>query len=89
MGHRLTPDQMVTVKAIAPFEVAEAMALWAQRVRADADAFAPDRALTEEDEQASRGWANGLGVPIPYIDETNQAYGERVAFAIFTLLKEI
>ena len=33
--------------------------------------------------------ANGLGVPIPYIDETNQAYGERVAFAIFTLLKEI
>lgn len=89
MEHRLTPEQMVTVKAIAPFEVAEAMALWAERARADADAHAPDRELTMDDEQASRGWANGLGAPMPYSDETHQAYGERVAFAIFTLLKEI
>nr|WP_312447222.1 hypothetical protein [Brevundimonas naejangsanensis] len=85
----LTPDQMVKVIAIAPFEIAEAMALWASRARADADAHAAGRSLSMADEEASRSWANGLGAPTPYSFETDQAFGERVAAAIHTLIKEI
>lgn len=85
MANRLTPDQMVSIKAVAPFEVAEAMALWTTRARASM----PDRELTADDEEASKAWANGLGPPTPLMSETAREFGERAAFAIFTLLKEI
>lgn len=85
MARRLTPDQMVAVKAVAPFEVAEAMALWTVRARADM----PHRELTADDEEASQAWANGLGPPTPLMTESAREFGERAAFAIFTLLKEI
>ena len=84
----LTPEQMVTMKGFAPFEVVEAMALWAMRAQDDANAHAPDRELTEADTAIAMTWANGLGPPCK-TDETPEAFGLRVATALFTLIKEI
>lgn len=101
MGHRLTPDQMVTVKAIAPFEIAEAMALWAERYKAehDADLAAINARRRWGDyvspypqpvfEEKMMAMCGGLGTPWQLAAESHKSYGERVAFAIFTLLKEI
>lgn len=91
MAVKLTPDQMVTVKAIAPFEIAEAMAFWCYRARRDLDAWveANGREMTARDEPDSSGWAGGLGPPCPTEGERPREFGERCAAAIFTLLKEI
>lgn len=88
MGHRLTPDQMVRVKAIAPFEIAEAMVLWSERAEADYQALHVVNPC-DCDIAESMAWANGLGLPFQVNGETREAFGLRVATAIFTLLKEI
>lgn len=97
----LTPEQMVKVMAIAPFEIAECMAVWAERYKAESDAamaqarsrrargeyVGPDpQPLFEEKMMAMCG---GLGTPWQLAAETHKAYGERVATAITVLIKEI
>ncbi len=98
---QLTAEQMVKVVALAPFEVAMAMALWAERYKAEHDSDIAEAAarrgrgevvaplaapLFEEQMMAMCG---GLGTPWQLAAETHVAYGERVAAAIFTLIKEI
>ena len=92
---KLTPDQMVSIKAVAPFEIAEAMALWLERVRAEAKdtPMVLRTDLTPEDMDdvlfGDESSCNGLGTPWPLDAERPKEFGERTAFAIFTLLKEI
>lgn len=88
MAKSLTPDQMVSIKAVAPFEIAEAMVLWSERAEADLAAFGVENPC-HCDIAESFKWANGLGLPHKVGDETREAFGLRVATAIFTLLKEI
>lgn len=80
----LTPDQMVAVRAFAPFEVAEVFALWAARVREDLG----DRDATPELEPEARTWCGGLGPPV-CMNETPEAFGLRCATALFYLIKEV
>ncbi len=62
----LTPEQMVAVKAIAPFEVQHALAAWADAARRDLDAHVErlGRELTVGDEVDARTWADGHGPPM-------------------------
>lgn len=85
----LTPQQMVEVRAFAPFEIVEVMKEWHARwdqTRKDAclstlsDAEAAIILLTGMD---------GLGAPYRCAFETAEEFGQRVATAIFTLIKEI
>lgn len=97
----LTPEQMVKVVALAPFEIAEAIALWADRYKAEHDAeierIRARRARGEfvgadaqpAFEEKMMAMCGGLGTPWQLAAETHTAYGERCAAAIFTLLKEI
>lgn len=91
MVAKLTPEQMVMPKALAPFEVAECFAEWANRCRVDLDSFitAHGRYPAEAEEPSTMAWANGLGPCLPVAGETNREYGDRCALALFTLIKEI
>ena len=80
----LTPDQMVAVRAFAPFEVAEVFALWAARARAELG----DRDPTAELEPEAMTWCGGLGPPV-CMNETPEAFGLRCATALFYLIKEV
>lgn len=84
----LTPQQMVEVRAFAPFEIVEVMTLWQERAEADCRALGVDRPC-DCDIQESMKWANGLGLPFQVHNETREEFGLRVATAIFTLIKEI
>lgn len=79
---QLTPDQMVAPKAIAPYEVALAFKLWSERARAEGDASSFPLNDAEFD-------CGGLGAPWPMREERPADFGERVAAALFTLIKEI
>lgn len=85
---KLTPEQMVIAKGIAPFEVQHAMALWAKEARDDAERHAGERELNDGDEEASRAWARGFGPPCPLQNESNRDFGLRCAEALFFYLKE-
>lgn len=87
---KLTPEQMVSPKGIAPFEVQHAMALWAKEARDDADAFcaATGGGLEPHHEEASKSWARGFGPPCPLKNESNRDFGLRCAEALFFYLKE-
>ena len=89
MANRLSPEMMVKVRAIAPFELALALQAWTERARADADAAVGDRMLTPEDETISRGWCDGYGPPCPLASETARDFGERAVAAIDHFMKEI
>lgn len=84
----LTPDQMVKVMAIAPFEIAECMVLWSERAEADFNALGVENPC-DCDIAESMTWANGLGLPQQVRGETREAFAQRVAVAIHTLIKEI
>lgn len=75
----LTPEQMTTVKAVAPFEIADIFAEWARRDEAS-------EALGFESQSERCG---GLGPPWPMISETPEDYGRRVAAVFIQLLKEV
>lgn len=89
MANRLTPDQMVSVKAVAPFEIALVFKLWAEMMQVEAhrQGFKPDHVCNIDID--ANGTCNGLGAPWPHRGERSSEFGERAAFAIFTLLKEI
>lgn len=87
----LTADQMVSPKAVAPFEAALAFQLWqekfiaeahAQGVPADGDEAEGAMIITAE-------ICDRLGPPFPLLSERPAEWGERAAAALFTLLKEI
>lgn len=87
---KLTPEQMVIAKGIAPFEVQHAMALWAKEARDDVDAHVANfgRDITADDEGIARSWARGFGPPCPLKNESNRDFGLRCAEALFFYLKE-
>lgn len=87
---KLTPEQMVIPKGIAPFEVQHAMALWAKEAREAADAHVETlgRGLDPDDEAVARSWARGFGPPCPLTNESNRDFGLRCAEALFFYLKE-
>lgn len=85
----LTPQQMVEVRAFAPFEIVEVMKEWCCRWSTECSihSFA-----TMHDEHAQRFMeiaCDGLGAPVRHTGETSEEYGLRIATAIFTLIKEI
>ena len=85
----LTPQQMVEVRAFAPFEIVEVMKEWLERWGA---AMAADQFHLMDDDQAiefMRTACDGLGAPYQSRAETREQFGIRVATAIFTLIKEI
>lgn len=86
---KLTPDQMVIPKGIAPFEVALAFQLWNERMIRDAAAHGDTLGPDSEGHIIDGHSADGLGPPWPLLDERPAEYGERVAAALFTLIKEI
>lgn len=75
---KLTPDDMVSVKGFAPFEVADVFAEWDRR----------SRALTADQLLAGDCLA-GLGPAWPMSGETPEAYGLRAATALWALIKEV
>ena len=83
---KFSPDEMVSPKAIAPFEAAMALKLWSDRVNASA-AGLPASAYA--DPQDALKLADGLGPVNPVKGETSREWADRVTFALFTLIKEI
>jgi len=85
MARKLTADQMVAPKAIAPFEAAEAFKLWSERWNQRAPEWTHDSPWSE--------WAaaslDGLGPPFRLEAERDNEFGERCAVALFTLIMEI
>ncbi len=87
---RLTPDQMVDVKAMAPFELAEIFTEWDRRWTVDAAGPSMQgRMTTEEWKAAANATCNGLGPPFRFHHEDPTDYGQRIAAGIITLLKEV
>lgn len=80
----LTPEQMVSVRAFAPFEVAECFALWAAMAREELGDRFPSRDLEPE----AMTWCGGLGPPVA-MNETPEAFGLRCATALFHLIKKV
>lgn len=78
---QLTDQDMMAVKAIAPFEVAEIFAEWARRW---------DQLGAETDPAKVRATV-AMGRPERNTRdrETPEQFGHRVAVALFTLLKEV
>lgn len=99
MANRLTPDQMVTIKAIAPFEVVEALNLWAEQYRVFWEAArgphdvssqsAAEALMASLEDEAIPNCCGGLGPPFRQNREEISDWSLRCATAIFTLLKEI
>lgn len=83
---KLTPAEMVSPKAIAPFEAAMAFVLWSRRVNADAEGRKPAELA---DPTVALQLAGGLGPVNPVSGETDREWADRVTFALFTLIKEI
>lgn len=84
-----TPEQMVQIRAFAPFEIVEVMTEWQQRW---GSAKASDLIHPMDDDQAigiTRHACDGLGPPFRNGAESYEEFGLRVATAIFTLIKEI
>lgn len=91
-----TDSEMVSVRAFAPFEIVEVMAEWTKRYKEENDADRKDPDIRwkmsremgffyERREQR----VGGLGAPYRYYSETPEAFGLRVAAAIFRLIKEV
>lgn len=89
MVRKLTPNQMVSPKAIAPFEAAEAFKLWNERLVADASRMGIAQAGVDDWGVIHREACEGLGPPWPMFGERPSDFGERCAVALFTLIKEI
>lgn len=90
MRPKLTPEQMVSPRAFAPFEVAEVFAEWGRQSRAHLEAFQAEHGhYPTGSEVEALEWCNGLGPSLPIVGETNREFGERAALALFTLIKEI
>lgn len=83
---KLTPDQMVSPKAIAPFEAAMAFQQWSARATAEGRELGINH---QSDPQACQVLVDGLGPANPMTGETHREWGERMAVALFTLIKEI
>lgn len=81
-----SPDEMVSPKAIAPFEAAMALKLWSDRVNASMAGRLP---LEFADPQKALALADGLGPVNPVQGETSREWADRATFALFTLIKEI
>lgn len=83
---KFSPEEMVSPKAIAPFEAAMALTLWSNRVNADAENLSSAECM---DPEACLKLAGGLGPINPVRGETSREWADRVTFALFTLIKEI
>ncbi len=79
---KLTPNDMVRPKGIAPFEAALAFQLWIERTSAALQDHHHHRDELPE-------ICGGLGPSYRLQDERPTEYGERCAVALFTLIKEI
>lgn len=80
----LTPEQMVAVRAFAPFEMVEVFVLWGEMMEQELqglDVF--------EQIPTPAKVCGGLGPPSPMLDETLQAFGLRCATALFHLIKKV
>lgn len=86
---KLTPGEMVAPKAIADFEVALAFKLWNERLIADAAQQNAGLAPDDEGPIIDGNSCGGLGPMWPLLDERPSEYGERVAIALFSLIKKI
>lgn len=87
---KFSPEEMVSPKAIAPYEAAMAFKLWNERMQAEAQA----QGLSEDDVAegaliVTQDIIGGLGPPWPMLNERPADFGERAALALFTLIKEI
>lgn len=80
----LTPEQMVSVRAFAPFEVADVFAAWAEMARQELG----DRVPLPSMEAEAMTWCGGLGPPV-CMNETPEAFGLRCATALFYLIKKV
>lgn len=84
MARELTPGEMVQARAIAPFELEALLKDWS----ADAFQWAIDHGVQPRD-QALLEMHDGAGPPWPVETDTARTYAQRMAVAIFTLIKEI
>lgn len=87
---KFSPEEMVSPKAIAPYEAAMAFKLWQERMQAEA----ASQGLTSDDLEEGAmivtvDIIGGLGPPWPMLGERPADFGERAALALFTLIKEI
>lgn len=80
----LTPEQMVAVRAFAPFEVADVFSHWAEWAREELG----DREALPGMEPEAMTWCGGLGPPV-CMNETPEAFGLRCATALFHLIKKV
>jgi len=87
MAQQLKPEDMVKVRALAPFEIAEAIALWTAEDANEPEAY--DGLNGARLEAAVLERCRGLGPARKTMFETDRQYGERVATAIVHYLKEI
>ena len=88
---KFSPDEMVSPKAIAPYEAALAFKLWNESMQAEAltQGTTLKQAASEGDLIVTADVCNGLGPPWPLLNERPADFGERCAVALFTLIKEI
>lgn len=86
---KFSPDEMVSPKAIAPYEAAMAFKLWMERMAEEAAAQRVDLNHADEAMIITLEIIGGLGPPWPMLGERPADFGERAALALFTLIKEI
>ena len=87
-----SPEEMVSPKAIAPYEAALAFKLWQERMIAEAGAQGLDNDPDADEITpmiVTSDIIGGLGPPWPMLGERPADFGERCALALFTLIKEI
>ena len=86
---KFSPDEMVSPKAIAPYEAAMAFKLWLEKMQGEAKAQGVDMDEPDDAVVVTSDIIGGLGPPWPMLGERPADFGERAALALFTLIKEI
>jgi hypothetical protein len=88
-GQAAPGADMVAVFSIAGFEIADIFAEWQRRTAADATAQGDTVGPDSEGHIIDGNTAGGLGPPWILLQETPEAFGQRVARAVLTLIKEV
>lgn len=80
----LSDDEMVKVTAVAPFEVANAFAVWSR----EAANWAVLSNAGWPPNEAATAACDGRGPPFPLPNETHDEFGLRMAAGLMHFLKE-
>lgn len=87
--YALSAEDKVSVRAFAPFEVADVMSLWSERYDLETADKGPESSWCTCRPEYLSQTCEGLGPPFRYGTETARDFGWRVAAAIHHLIKEI